>query len=140
MFILAGLSPASGFAGSTDARFNVTVHLAPAGGSMSIAAPSSGAAAAPAGAGPHSILLPKAMEVRTTAIPTRLRFEITDPGVASVDVLGLGRPVHVGNSAIGIMIPPSSHGRSVSISFVIRYREGASPGEARSPIRATFLP
>jgi hypothetical protein len=66
-----------------------------------------------------------------------LRFEVTDPEVESVEVIGLGQPVKVSRSGSSLRLWPAASGdrtRRHTLRYVIRYSPGVRPGPRPVPL------
>lgn len=78
------------------------------------------------------------LEVQTNVrADYELRFEITDPEVESVEIVGLQQPVTVSRSGTTLRMRPATTGDRVrlhALRYVIRYAQGARPGLRPIPV------
>lgn len=132
------VSPA--LAGSADGHFNVTVRLRSAGqakvGSAPVAVMSSSRAGDALGArGALTFHLAGTERYR-------LRLELAERGVESVDVAGLGRPISISGEPVEVSLPaePDDADHELRISYRVHYRPGAATQGTHAPLRITFLP
>lgn len=126
---------ASAAAASVAQGFHVRVDLNASTGMRLEAAPA--AATVPA-TGP--VTVPNALVIRTfRAHALRLRLEVVDPAVKSVDVLGLGKPVHIEHGGKSVLVPSAGKDGTRTLSYVVSY---VGDGRARGsvPLLATVMP
>jgi len=71
------------------------------------------------------------------AEPFRLRLEVIEPAVQSVEISGLGQIIRVGKDAVEIALPARSAIRALNLTCVIKYHEGAQPQGV--PLRMTLI-
>jgi hypothetical protein len=134
--ILAVLS-GSALAGSVAQGFHVRVDLNASTG-VRLEAPAT-AAIVPA-ADPHSVTVPSALVIRTSRTHAlRIRLEVVDPAVKSIEVLGLGKPVHVERGPTSVLVPPEGKDGTRTLSYVVSY---GKDGRSRRgvPLLATVIP
>jgi hypothetical protein len=124
-------------AGTVNQGFHVTVDLNRARAAR-LEAPAIAVAAL--AARPYSIAVRNALVVPT--FPTqalRLKLEIVDPAVASAEILGLGKPVHVEGGGASVLVPSDATGGTRTLSYVLHYAHDERP-HRRVPLRATLVP
>lgn len=130
--------PFCAWAGSASTRFGVTVKVAPA-----IALRGESAAATPVKGATRTLSVSNALAIRdAAAMGYRLRFEIMDPGVRSVDVLGFERPIHVESGNPTVYLPSQTGMPSTprTLTYVVTYAEGVEPAGHSIPMRMTVQP
>lgn len=126
-------SPA--WAGSVSHGFSVRVK--PPGASVAIEAHPKSAAATDEG---RSLSVRDALVIRPgLAHGLRIRFEIVDPAVSSVDVLGLGKPLHVEHDAAAVVAGPDDSATR-RLSYVVHYGDSSRTPRRSVPLRVTLLP
>lgn len=124
-------------AGNVSRGFNVTVDLN-GGSGVRLEAPAA-APIAPTAAG-NSVTVANALVIRTyRARALRLRLEIVDPAVKSVEVLGFGKPVHVEGGAASVLVRSEGADGLRTLSYVVHYGKDARQ-RARVPLLATIVP
>ncbi len=87
----------------------------------------------------HAVLLPGAatFEVFSNLPGYWLRFEVSDPAVTEVEVLGLGTPIRVGPAGAGAYVALGRAGGARSrrtLDYRIRYAQGVAPGKRPAPL------
>jgi hypothetical protein len=124
-------------AGTVSHGFNVTVDLNGAGG-VKVDARAQEAIAL--GGGGHSVTVANALVLgRFPSRALRMQLEIVDPAVKSVEVLGLGAPVHLERGPRSVLVPSEGADGPVTLSYVVHYADGGGQ-PARVPLRATIVP
>lgn len=71
------------------------------------------------------------------AEPFRLRLEVTDAAVQSVEISGLGQTFDIGKEAVEIALPARSTTHALNLTCVFKYHEGAQPRGV--PLRMTLI-
>ena len=123
-----------GWAGSVSHGLTVRVKLA---ARIAIEARPKSAAATDAG---RALSVRNALVIRPgQAHGLRIRFEIMDPAVSSVEVLGLGKPLRVARDAPAVVAGPEDSAPR-SLSYVVHYGDSGETPRGSVPIRVTLLP
>ena len=129
-------------AGTVRRGFNVTVHLRTSG--IQIGAPKKLPVlpVAVPRANLHAVSVPNATLIRgLSSGGYRLRFEVIDPAIASVDVSGLISPLHISRGLAEVFVPPPADGQEDrTLSYVFTYAGGHGTATRAVPLRVTFMP
>jgi hypothetical protein len=136
-------APTQALAADTVRRgFNVTVHLHANGIQMGAPKNPQVLAVAARRANLQAVSVPSATVIRgLDSSGYKLRFEVIDPAIASVDVSGLLTPLHISNGFAEVFVPPPEDGQEDrTLSYVFTYAEGHASGMEPVPLRVTFMP
>lgn len=125
-------------ADSLERSFRVGVVLsAPP---VQLAAPLKSVALNTPGAAAHALSVAHALSIRASSTGYMLQFEVIDPTVRSVEVVGLGRPLHLTTGVRQVFVPPGNDAEDLTLSYTVTYAEPVQPGALSIPFRATIMP
>lgn len=123
---------------SAGSDFNVRVTLQPTA-RVEVLSSVASFDLTPADASSLRAAIPAALSMRilTTQRAYSVDLAVTDPAVAQVEVLGLGRKVVVGAEGYRDSFSSPGGQTSVTLAYVVTYRQGVKSGQRANPLRAT---